>query len=75
MYENEIFVPLADPGPSATHTVNSPIQIAGVPKVAPGRAPHLGEHSFEVLHELGFAIDEITNLFSSGVVSKPDVAV
>ena len=72
MYENDIFVPLAEPTAGATHTVNSPVQIAGVPKVAPGRAPELGEHSYDVLHDLGFAADEITRLFSNGVVSKHD---
>ena len=72
MYENDIFVPLAEPGEGATHTVNSPVQIAGVSKVAPGRAPHLGEHSEEVLRDIGFASDEIVGLFSNGVVFKQD---
>ncbi|MGP8436344.1 CaiB/BaiF CoA transferase family protein [Paraburkholderia fungorum] len=70
MYENDVFVPLAEPNDGVTHTVSSPVQIAGVSKVAPGRAPHLGEHSHDVLHELGFAPEEITSLFSNGVVAK-----
>jgi len=72
MFANDIFVPLAEPTATATHTVNSPVQIAGVPKVAPGRAPKLGEHSCEVLHDLGFAPEEITHFVSNGVVSKHD---
>ena len=69
MYENDIYVPLAEPTATATHTVNSPLQIASVPKVAPRRAPRLGEHSRQVLGALGYAPDEIAALVSSGVVA------
>ena len=70
MYENDIFVPLAEPTGSATHTVNSPVQVAGVQKVSPGPAPQLGEHSDSVLADLGYGADEIARLLAEGVVSK-----
>jgi len=69
MYENDIYVPLAEPTPTATHTVNSPLQVAGVSKVPPGRAPDLGEHSDTVLTELGFSAAEKSAMFTAGVVA------
>ncbi|NPT56877.1 CaiB/BaiF CoA transferase family protein [Paraburkholderia elongata] len=70
MHENQILVPLAEPTAGVTHTVNSPVQVAGVQKVKPGRAPRLGEHSAEVLRELGFTADEIDKFCSTGAVSQ-----
>ena len=69
MHENKIFVRLANPTNGATHTVNSPIHVSGVDKVAPGRAPTLGEHSTDVLRDLGFTPAEIDGLFGSSAVS------
>jgi crotonobetainyl-CoA:carnitine CoA-transferase CaiB-like acyl-CoA transferase len=46
---------------------------AGVEKVSPSRAPRLGEHSDEVLRELGFSSDEVSGLFATGAaVKEPD---
>ncbi|WP_321960607.1 CoA transferase [Paraburkholderia sp. J7] len=69
MYANDIFVPLAEPGNGATHTVSSPLQIAGVTKVPPRRAPELGEHSCAVLRTLGYDEAEIARLISGQVVA------
>jgi len=69
MLANDILVPLAEPTAVATHTVNSPVQVAGVAKVAPRRAPHLGEHGVSILKELRFTDAEIGRLHDSGAVS------
>lgn len=49
-------------------TVDSPLTIAGANKVAPGCAPTPGQHSDEVLRELGYAADEISRLRECGAV-------
>ena len=69
MIANGIFVPLADDPTGATKTVNSPVQVDGVRKVAPKRAPRLGEHSVDVLRELAFMDDDIDRLCATGAVS------
>ncbi|MGU7776178.1 CaiB/BaiF CoA transferase family protein [Burkholderia sp. MR1-5-21] len=70
MYANDIFVPLAEPCGGATHTVSSPLQIAGVTKVAPRRAPDLGEHSRSVLQQLGYDDSEIERFIAGRVVAQ-----
>ncbi|MHA6203550.1 CaiB/BaiF CoA transferase family protein [Dyella soli] len=67
MHANKIFVPLDDPSIGATHTVSSPIHVAGVDKVPPRRAPALGEHSADVLRELGFAPGEVDEFVAAPV--------
>jgi crotonobetainyl-CoA:carnitine CoA-transferase CaiB-like acyl-CoA transferase len=74
MHLNGIFAPIEDPEIGARYTVNSPVQVVGVDKVSPGRAPRLGEHSDEVLRELGFSSEAVSKLFSTGAaVSQPEV--
>lgn len=68
LHENEIIVPLEGAGGTLTSTVNSPIQVRGVKKVPARRAPEIGEHSEEILQELGFEGTELEHLFASGVV-------
>jgi crotonobetainyl-CoA:carnitine CoA-transferase CaiB-like acyl-CoA transferase len=70
MHQNGIFVPIDDPEIGATHTVGSPLQVVGVNKTKPSRAPRLGEHSTEILQELGFAAPEVASLLSAGTVSQ-----
>jgi formyl-CoA transferase len=67
---NEIIVPIADGGGPPRYTVQSPVTIEGAPKVAPRAAPDLGEHTDEILHELGFAADQIESLRASGAVPR-----
>jgi formyl-CoA transferase len=70
MHLNGIFAPINDPQSGARYTVNSPVQVAGVDKVSPARAPRLGEHSDEVLRELGFSADEVSGLFATGTATQ-----
>jgi formyl-CoA transferase len=48
--------------------VEHPIQISNVPKVGPTCAPGLGEHTSEVLADLGYTAEEITGLRKGGVI-------
>jgi crotonobetainyl-CoA:carnitine CoA-transferase CaiB-like acyl-CoA transferase len=49
-------------------TVNSPFWIAGQEKVEPRPAPHVGEHSDEVLRDADYSDAEIQALRAEGVV-------
>ena len=42
----------------------------GVPKVAPRRAPAVGQHSEAVLRDAGYADDEIERLKTLGVLQQ-----
>ncbi|MFD8718885.1 CaiB/BaiF CoA transferase family protein [Streptomyces sp. NPDC059629] len=64
---NDIVVPLHGVT-GLEYTVNSTVNLRGVPKVAAGRAPDLGEHNDEILAELGFVPREITELRAAGTI-------
>ena len=74
MLANGILVPLADDPTGSMRTVNSPVQVDGAPKVAPNRAPRLGEHSLDVLRELAFQDADIERLCAAGAVSPESAA-
>jgi crotonobetainyl-CoA:carnitine CoA-transferase CaiB-like acyl-CoA transferase len=67
---NDIVVPLEGAGGKLTSTISSPIQLHGVAKVPARRAPNLGEHTDEILQELGFDAKGIDALRTSGAVPK-----
>src|SRR6202521_2797966 len=67
---NDIIVPLEGAGGKLTSTISSPIQVHGVTKMAARRAPEIGEHNEEVLKQLGFSMDEIDGLHTTGAVPK-----
>jgi len=58
-------VPFAD---GAGLTVSSPFHLDGATKVAPLRAPTVGQHSETVLRDAGYAADEIARLKVLGVL-------
>ena len=51
---NDIVVPLDGAGGNLKFTISSPLQVHDVAKVPARRAPELGEHSEEILKQLGF---------------------
>ena len=57
MLANQIVLPLEDPRAAgrAIRTVNSPIEVEGVPKRPPTAAPELGQDTREVLGALGYS--------------------
>jgi crotonobetainyl-CoA:carnitine CoA-transferase CaiB-like acyl-CoA transferase len=65
---NDIVVPLEGAGSSLTSTVSSPIQVHGVAKVAAKRGPELGEHSQQILRQLGFDETQIESFATNGAV-------
>jgi formyl-CoA transferase len=67
---NDIVVPLEGAGGKLTSTISSPIQVHGVAKVPARRAPGLGEHTQEILEQLGFDAKAIDGLRASGAVPK-----
>jgi formyl-CoA transferase len=66
--ENDIVVPIEGAGGKLSTTISSPIQVHGITKVPARRAPALGEHTEEVLAQLGFNASEIDELRTSGAV-------
>jgi crotonobetainyl-CoA:carnitine CoA-transferase CaiB-like acyl-CoA transferase len=60
-----VVLPFAD---GSGLTVNSPFEIDGVRKRAPGPAPRLGQHGDEVLAQAGYSADEIAALRAAGVL-------
>jgi crotonobetainyl-CoA:carnitine CoA-transferase CaiB-like acyl-CoA transferase len=67
---NDIVVPIEGAGDHITSTVSSPMQVHGVAKVPARRAPELGEHSDEILAELGFDAPAAERLRASGAVPR-----
>ena len=58
--------------PTSGPTIGSPVFMEGVEKRPPGAAPALGQHSREILIEIGYAAEEIDRLLGTGVVRQAD---
>lgn len=52
-----------------SHIINDPVNVKGVRKIGARRSPSVGEHSAEVLKELGLGAEEIERLRGAGVIS------
>jgi crotonobetainyl-CoA:carnitine CoA-transferase CaiB-like acyl-CoA transferase len=70
LLDNEIVVSLEGAGGNLKFTVSSPLHVHGVSKVAAKRAPELGEHSTEILKQLGYDESRIEGLYVSGAVPR-----
>jgi formyl-CoA transferase len=53
---------------NATHTINSPVFVEGERKRPAGPAPELGQHSIELLAELGYDTAQIAALKAAGAL-------
>lgn len=65
---NEMAAKPDDPEITVPMLVNHPVKITSVPAVGPKRAPDLGEHSAEILRELGYDDAAIASMLKDGVI-------
>src|SRR5262249_9504904 len=68
MVDSGALVPIDDPRAGAPLTVSSPLWVDDTPKVPPRYPPELGEHSSEILREIGYGEAEIDALIASRVI-------
>ncbi len=66
--QNQMVVAPEDDRIKTPLIIEHPIQISNVPKVGPICAPALGEHTNEVLADLGYTVEQVTRLRESGVI-------
>jgi crotonobetainyl-CoA:carnitine CoA-transferase CaiB-like acyl-CoA transferase len=70
MHANQIIVPLEHPRLGTIATISSPIQVEGCQKQRPTPAPELGEHTCQVLGDLGYSQAEIERLLNTGIAEQ-----
>ena len=68
---NGMTVAAADPRFEMPRVVNHPVNVDGCVRATPTAAPALGEHSGEILSELGYDAAQIAGLRASGAVPAP----
>ena len=67
--DNPMFSLLEHPGIGSYLTPGNPIAFSGVERIAPTRAPALGENTDELLAEIGYSDGEIATLHDDKVVA------
>ncbi|OBC15403.1 formyl-CoA transferase [Mycobacterium sp. 852013-50091_SCH5140682] len=66
---SEVVVPISGAA-DLEYTVNSPITIRGQQKVPATRAPDHGEHNDEILAQLGFTVEQVTELRTAQAIPQ-----
>ena len=69
MEVNGVFLEIDDPELGRVRTVDSPLNIESHPKVARKSAPRIGEHTREILAEIGITDGEVDALVERAVVA------
>ncbi|MFO1088509.1 MAG: CoA transferase [Hyphomicrobiales bacterium] len=69
--DNPLFSMVEQPGLGRYLTPGTPAAFTGFARTAPAPAPRLGEHTDEILTEIGFSNTEIASLHDGGVVAGP----
>ena len=70
MAANGVFVEYDHPEHGRIRSVNSPFMMEDAPKRRPEAAPELGQHTTEVLAELGYSATEISDLIERGAAAQ-----
>ncbi|WP_439817767.1 CoA transferase [Zavarzinia sp. CC-PAN008] len=71
--DNPMFSLLDHPGIGAYLTPGNPIAFSGVERIAPTRAPALGENTDEILTEIGYSDGEIAGLHDAKIVAGASI--
>ena len=66
--ENRMVIPVDEAEFEMSKVVTHPIQVSGVPHVEPRPGPALGEHSEEILRELGYDENAIAAMREEGAL-------
>lgn len=69
--DNPMFSMLEHPGIGSYLTPGNPIAFSDAERVAPTRGPSLGEHTDELLAEIGFSNTEVAALHDDKIVAGP----
>ncbi|MDE0442708.1 MAG: CoA transferase [Gammaproteobacteria bacterium] len=72
MYVNDVLTEVEPGDHFYAYTVNSPFWMSGAEKRTPRLAPGIGEHTTEVLVELGFGNAEIETMLADGIARQRD---
>lgn len=65
---NDVFVDFDHPRHGPVRLINNPIKLSKTPLSETSRAPDLGEHTDQILGDLGYSGEEIADLRKAGIV-------
>ena len=66
---NDIFVEWDHPRHGPVRMINNPIKLSKTPSRVTSRAPDLGEHTDQIMRELGYSEQDIADLRKAGIIA------